>query len=1616
MKTNCVPLKYKPFPFLTKVIALVISFVLLFEQSGFAQVAEQLDISNRFNQLASVLSLEKSRTLHFRYLAYDRINNSLKVILDKGGSKNISNKLINNSLQRSLEYFFIGVALPNENFWVNLKPDSENNIMDDQLVKTDIGKILLAADLELKKDLAHFTFPASSEGKQYWDKIYDEMNKQYGLEIPTVHINTRIWITPGEVVVCENAFGAYIYKATLNVLVEDDYLKNKNESLEKDERAVAVNKYSTDLMRKLILPKIVNEVNTAKKYASLRQVYYSLILAQWFKKKMYGQGGLYSYLINKKNLKGITSKEYWSKDQYFKEYQRSYKEKEYDLKVKVFNLFGQAVRTYSSGGVDFTGILSNPVSQAVKIISTDNLKPPLTENTTLLDVDTSRCNVSQPYSVGSFPDQAEEAGKESPLAEDKAEVATNQRFSLNNFILKVLFSPVVSKPLSWIAKMIASLPKPVRRLMVVFPIVGVLLAAFPTTAYAFNIDADSVNGNIKDLTFTFQSWHKSPDPANETLSGMGQVIGQAHGLNGQALTDFIYHQFIPAMEPILKDQGISNINVIADGQQIKIPADFLNGLTPDGLKDVVHSLGNNGWSPLNLDLNVLPSHPVVTPGASSTAPAIPKSQSNNDFFTNAMNWVQHNQTALIIIGCSVLVVAILIFFGRAIYNKVRKAKQAKAENIIQSPIGERSNDILEDYARARREIENIKRNLENLESNINICKSKIKELLVERKKYPDNPVSEDAQHVSLINDSQRIFRGYLDNYFKEQKRLREELLAAQNRLEKIKKDMVALGVSLPQDEIPSSKIADNYPGETQRINQVQVYQGGSQPPLVRIRLKERLERAEEDYVREKKAIEKIEVEIKTLDALINKRQKDIVRLIAAKKRYEEDGRIAYARTVDRIIGSCLINLLDKRKTQQDLLKIASTKLLIIQNRLEKIKKNIAAYSMVPPNASSNGLEAPANTDSIGQEDLLKLKNLEANIDADTTLDQIYTILKALMNYEYTSDYYKSARQIIRHIKPTNFVELRKIASTVKPFANNVYLQKVLDSIAVERPSDLQVGISRTLARIHDWEAKLKQENLTETDIAELVEYCEKIYHVLPLRLTQETSDTIGPIYKNMESVHKLIQRTIDHLLGQKMMDKEKYAGNVEKLFKWGHYFSDYIGALSYLSGLNIAKGYIVNIEKASSDNGNKGNGRANFKIKYGLWHQISAVPYIAGNAKKNLNIFLRRINTEGNQRSPEEHYKRLNPTRIGPTTSWLLRKPITLFISFFWVAFNLIVNISTGFNFGSASRTMVGFLLVPLLHYGFAMIGEHNTKKDIVRFHRSITVLEKKWKAYLPLNNPVVYQKLNNNLAKEDYALEGKKVTRQDVEAIAGLAKALGIKPVKIAGVKEELSKLFGPGKFSQPDFIIMPEAQMLTLNYRKINGPIRLGDRIFMGDQYFAQHKNDFLAILADFVHEQMAGWVAQERPDIDADVAHELAGEAGRIVKVNQNSYPSSADNTRVKSPGGIDFRNINFAVRSSGQVMKNDKQLVSDRLGVSDDYGVVEINNLLKARIIPSVERLKEYLEKSSNQTDCLEQVNNWLAESFRLEEEYLTATDSSLIAMLQLVASKSVNQFNNLPQRN
>ncbi len=284
-----------------------------------------------------------------RYLSVNSANpyNYFNFLLDRG-DKPFTKDSLNLESKKLINYFFLGLTLPSESLWVNLRPDEPGKITSDELSSTDLGRILLEEDLRLKKDGAAYLNPNNPKGKEFWEKLYAAIGKDK-LRRTGITTSNRIWIVPDEAVVMETEDGAFVASAKLKVLLENDYLKANPKD--------ATQALTEKLMKEIILPCLAKDVNTSSTYAPVRQIYYSLILAEWYKRKHKTSNDAYSSYINKGSTKGLESTLPWSKQQIWQDYLVSYQKGEYNLKSDLFGL----KRMYFSGGMDFVQLGSSPI-------------------------------------------------------------------------------------------------------------------------------------------------------------------------------------------------------------------------------------------------------------------------------------------------------------------------------------------------------------------------------------------------------------------------------------------------------------------------------------------------------------------------------------------------------------------------------------------------------------------------------------------------------------------------------------------------------------------------------------------------------------------------------------------------------------------------------------------------------------------------------------------------------------------------------------------------------------------------------------------------------------------------------------------------------------------------------------------------------------------------------------------------------------------------------------------------------------------------------------------------------------------------------------------------------
>ena len=119
-----------------RLISLTLTLSFGLQQTVFAYTAS-LNLSGYLNQGPNLTVSDKFRPINLRYFSYQPKTNDFQIILDKGDYQEPSLHLRGaggvDVLKREagilLDYFKIGLSLPNDKFWVNLRPGSQDEIL-----------------------------------------------------------------------------------------------------------------------------------------------------------------------------------------------------------------------------------------------------------------------------------------------------------------------------------------------------------------------------------------------------------------------------------------------------------------------------------------------------------------------------------------------------------------------------------------------------------------------------------------------------------------------------------------------------------------------------------------------------------------------------------------------------------------------------------------------------------------------------------------------------------------------------------------------------------------------------------------------------------------------------------------------------------------------------------------------------------------------------------------------------------------------------------------------------------------------------------------------------------------------------------------------------------------------------------------------------------------------------------------------------------------------------------------------------------------------------------------------------------------------------------------------
>ncbi|MFE2373597.1 LPXTG cell wall anchor domain-containing protein [Streptomyces sp. NPDC059398] len=243
--------------------------------------------------------------------------------------------------------FFAWLALTPDKFWVNLNPDQPDKIMDPTFGRTDAGRVLLQADLQMKHDYAKDLDPRQGLGKKYWAAM-----RAAGLQCGT---GLRNWIVPQQAKVRADDNGLYILDTPLKVNTLEINFRTPSPNgdchLTKEQQKTAA-----DLARQTITPDIEKKVNTAPEYADLRRVYSARVAAEYVRQqdaKNTKTPSEYHAIINSNDVKRWPLRSpnaSWTPKKTYDDYVTSFTKGDYSYPCE----FAGQQKTCVMGGVDFS--------------------------------------------------------------------------------------------------------------------------------------------------------------------------------------------------------------------------------------------------------------------------------------------------------------------------------------------------------------------------------------------------------------------------------------------------------------------------------------------------------------------------------------------------------------------------------------------------------------------------------------------------------------------------------------------------------------------------------------------------------------------------------------------------------------------------------------------------------------------------------------------------------------------------------------------------------------------------------------------------------------------------------------------------------------------------------------------------------------------------------------------------------------------------------------------------------------------------------------------------------------------------------------------------------------
>ena len=305
-----------------------------------------------------------------------------------------------------IKYFLASLTIPDKDLWVNLSPYEKDRIIPEFFSQTEMGRDLLAEDYILKQITASLIYPEGAIGKKFWHQVYAQAAQRFKTTNIPVNTFNKVWIVPDRALVYENvkAGTAFVVESKLKVMLEEDYLamaknempihgRQSGDMFKSELQGTCLhgpqaghsqllagcpaikplnvkapqgnnrltNELGSQIVREIIIPELTKEINEDKNFIQLRQVYNSLILAIWYKKKV--RESIINQIYSNKNKTSnlVTDPQVLTPEKIYQRYLQAFKKGVFNyIKEEQDPLTAQLIpRKYFSGGMNMAMLGEN---------------------------------------------------------------------------------------------------------------------------------------------------------------------------------------------------------------------------------------------------------------------------------------------------------------------------------------------------------------------------------------------------------------------------------------------------------------------------------------------------------------------------------------------------------------------------------------------------------------------------------------------------------------------------------------------------------------------------------------------------------------------------------------------------------------------------------------------------------------------------------------------------------------------------------------------------------------------------------------------------------------------------------------------------------------------------------------------------------------------------------------------------------------------------------------------------------------------------------------------------------------------------------------------------------